>query len=98
MKDLEIKTSIVIYLVFASNTTLSCFFLFFLIIDSKILISEAIAQIFNSTAQLTMPIAIPTKETKEETETHSVTTKAKISKCSIKFKLVQTFMCLLIAN
>ena len=38
-----------------------------------------------------MPIGIPTKEAKPEIEIHTVTTKAKIIKCSIKFKFVQLF-------
>ena len=40
------------------------------------------AQIFNSTAKLTMPIRVTTKEAKAENETHSVTVAAEISKCS----------------
>ena len=35
----------------------------------------------NQTAELAMPMGIPTKETKAEIESHPVTTEAKISKC-----------------
>ena len=57
---------------FANNTILSCFFFFFLIIDLYFLIPAVIAQIFNSIAELMIPIGIPTKEPKAEIETHPV--------------------------
>ena len=60
---------------------LSCFFC--LIIELYFLISAVITQIFSSTAELVMPIGIPTKEAKAEIETHQVTAEAKISKSSI---------------
>ena len=46
--------------------------LFFLIIDLYFLIPTVIAQIFNPIAELVISIEIPTKETKEEMETHPV--------------------------
>ena len=61
-------------LVFANNTISSCFFLFFLIMNLYFLIPEVIAQIFNPTAALTMPLGIPNKEAKVEMETDPVTT------------------------
>ena len=70
-------------LVFASNTILSCFFFFFLIIDLNFLTPAVIADIFIATAELAMFIGIPTKETKAEIETYPVTVEAKISKCSV---------------
>ena len=70
-------------LVFLNNTTLSCFFFFFLIIDLCFLIPAAIAQNFNFTAELVIPIGIPTKEEKAKIGTHPVTAEAKKSKCSV---------------
>ena len=55
------------------------------------LIPAVIARIFDPTSEIAMSIGITTKEAKAETETHPVTVEAKISKCSIKFKAVQTF-------
>ena len=52
-------------------------FLFSLIID---LITAVIAQIFISTAELAIPVKIPTIETKAKMETHPATEEAKISK------------------
>ena len=68
-------------LVFANNTILICFF--FLIIDLCFLIPAGIAQIFIPTAELVIPIGLPTKEAKVAIETHPVTAEAKISMCSI---------------
>ena len=68
---------------FANNTILSCFFFFILIIDLYFLIPAFIAQIFNPIAELIIPIGIPTKEAKEEMETHPVIAEAKIRKCSV---------------
>ena len=68
---------------FASNTILSCFFFFFLIIDLYFLIPTVIAQIFNLIEELVIPIGIPTKEAKAEIETHPVIVQAKTRKCSI---------------
>ena len=68
---------------FASNTILSCFFFFFLIIDLYFLISTVIAQIFNPIEELVIPIGIPTKEAKAEVKTHPVIVQAKTRKCSI---------------
>ena len=83
IKVLEIKTSILFNLDFANNTILSIFFFFFLIINLYFLIPAVIAQIFNRIMELITPIAIPTKETKAEMETHLVTVEPKITKCSI---------------
>ena len=58
---------------FASDDILSCFFFFFLIIDLYFLIPAVITSIFNFIAELVIPIRIPTKEAKEEMETHAVT-------------------------
>ena len=57
---------------FANNTILSCFFLFFLIIDLHFLIPAVTAQIFNPIAGLLIPIGIPSKEAKAEMKTHPV--------------------------
>ena len=66
-----------------SNAILSCFFFVFLIIDLYFLITAVITQIFNRTAELVIPIGIPTEEEKPEIEGHPVTAEIKISKCSI---------------
>ena len=58
-------------------------FFFFLIIDLYFLIPAVIAQIFNHTVELVIPIGKPIKEVKAEIETHLVTTEAKITKYSI---------------
>ena len=55
-------------LVFASNTILSCFFLFFLIIDLYLLIPTVVAQIFIPTAELAIPKGTPTNEVNAEIE------------------------------
>ena len=70
-------------LVFANNIILTCFFFFFLIIVLYVLIPAAIALIFNSIAELVIPIGISSKEAKAEIETHPVIVEAKISKCLI---------------
>ena len=82
-KVLEIETSMLFSLDFASNTILSCFFFFFLIIDLYFLIPTVIAQIFNPIEELVIPIGIPTREAKAEVETHPVIVQAKTRKCSI---------------
>ena len=56
---------------FADNTILSFYHL------------AVIAQTFNPIAELVIPIGIPTKEAKEEMETHRVIVEGKIRKCSI---------------
>ena len=83
---------------FASNTILSCFFFFFLIIDLHFLIPAGITQIFNPIAELVIPIGKPSKEAKTEIETHPVTVETKIRKCSIYFRVVQTYSCFLLFN
>ena len=60
---------------------ITCLFLFFLIIDLYFLIPAVIAKNFNPTAELVIPIGIPTKEAKVKIETHPVTAEAKTSKC-----------------
>ena len=71
-KALDIKTSIIFHFGFPNNTILSCFFLFFVIIDLYFLILAVIAQIFNPISELVIPIGIPMKEAKAETETDPV--------------------------
>ena len=86
-KALEMKTSTVFNLVFASNTILSCFFLFFLIIDLYFLIPGVIfkvipAHIFNPTAELVIFTGILAHEANAGIETQPLTAKAKTRKCS----------------
>ena len=58
-------------------------FSLFLITDLYFLIPAVFAQIFNPTAELIIPIGIPTKEAKAEIEKHPVIVEAKLGKCSI---------------
>ena len=51
-------------LVFANNSTLSCMFFFFLIIDLYFLTAAVIIQIVNPISELVTAIVIPTKEAK----------------------------------
>ena len=55
----------------------------FLIVNLYFLIPLASAQIFNSIAELVIPIEIPSKEAKAEIEIHPVIVEAKTRKCSI---------------
>ena len=71
---------------------------FFLIIDLYFLIAAAIAENFNSTAELVIPIGIPTKDEQAEIERQPVIAEAKIRKFSIKFRVAQRFLCLLLIN
>ena len=58
--------------------------LFFLIIDIYFLIPAVIAQIFNPTTELLIPIGMPSKETKAKIlKIHPVTAKDKLRKCSL---------------
>ena len=67
---------------FGNNIVLSCFFSFFLIIELYLLtILTAIAQIFNPTAELVIPIGIPIKEVKAKIEIHLVIVEAIFRKC-----------------
>ena len=68
---------------FSSNTTYLCFFFFFLINGLYFFKATAITQTVNPTAKLVIPIRIPTKEAKEEIETHPVTSEAKMRKSSL---------------
>ena len=68
---------------FAKDTILSCFFLFFFIIDLRFLIPAVITQIFNPITKLVIPIGTPTKEAKAEMETHPVIVEIAISESSI---------------
>ena len=77
IKALEIKTSMLFNLDFANNTILSCFFFFFLIIDSYSLIPEVTARIFSHIAELVVPIEISRKEAKAKIEIHPVIVKVK---------------------
>ena len=54
---------------FGNNTILSCFFFFSVIIDLYFLIAAVITKIFYPTAELAIPIGIPTKEAKVQMET-----------------------------
>ena len=55
---------------FANNTILSCFFIFFLIIDLYFLIPAVITQISNPSAELVMRTGMMTKEAKAKMLTH----------------------------
>ena len=79
------------YLMFASNTTLSSFFLFFFIIHLYFLIPAAMAQIFNPTTELAIPTEMPTKEAKAEIEIHPVLQKLKCASLQFNLKLSKPF-------
>ena len=82
IKVLEIKTSILFNLNFAKNT-IFCDFSLFLIIYLYFLLPAFIAHIFNPTAELVIPIGMPSKEAKAEIQIHSIIVENKIRKCSI---------------
>ena len=63
----------------------------FLIIDLYFLIPAAITQILHPIAELVISIGKPTKQAKVEIETHPLTVKIKISKCSIWLKIYKLF-------
>ena len=48
--------------------------------------------------EIAIPTGIPTKEARAEIEAHPVTVEERISKCSIQFKMLQTFLCFLLSN
>ena len=56
---------------------------FFLIIDLCILSIAVVAKMFNSTAELAVPIGIPINKAKVEIKAHPDTAKTKTSDCSI---------------
>ena len=70
-------------LYFVNNTILSCFFLFFFIIDLHLLIHAIVTKIFNSTVELAITRGITSKEVKVEMETDTVIVEIAISKCSV---------------
>ena len=47
---------------------------------------------FMVVVELAVPTKIPTKEAKAEIETYAVTVEAKISKYTVKSKILQTFL------
>ena len=57
-----------------------------------------IAQMFNPIAELVILIGIPGEEQKAEIEIHPVIAESKLRKCSIQFRVVQTFLCFLLIN
>ena len=75
---------------FANNTILSCFF-FFLFIDLQFLVPAGTAQIFNPTAELVVPLGIPTNKAKAEMETHPVMCKLQQTSGQYNSKLHKCF-------
>ena len=67
-------------------------------IDLYYLIPCVIAQIVTSTAELVIPIKIPTKEAKAEMKANPVIAEIKISKSSILFNTLQIFYFFLLSN
>ena len=88
---------LVFNLVFANDTVLSYFFFFFFITDVYFFNSCSYCTQFHPTAELTMPVGIPTKEAKAEIETHPVTAKMKIS-AQCNSKPYKTFLYFLLIN
>ena len=83
IEALEIKTSMLFNLVLPSNTILSCFLFFFVIIDLYLILPAVIALVFNPIAELIIPVGISTKETKQEIEINPVAAEAKTRTCSM---------------
>ena len=79
IKVLEIKTSIVFRLVFATNT-FHQFFLLFLITDLYFLIPTVYAQIFNPNAELVMTTETPTNGINKVIKTYPLTVETEIRK------------------
>ena len=90
IEALNVKASMLFNLVLANNTFLSCFFFYFLVIDLYFISHVVCAHIFNPIAELIILIGLRSSEAKAETKIYPVTTEAKISKCSIQFKVVET--------
>ena len=87
---MEIKTSMLFNLDFASDVILPGFFSFSLFIDLYFLIPTVITQIFNPNA-FVIPIEIPTKEAKSEMETHQVTIEITIARHQFNSKVYKLF-------
>ena len=68
---------------FADNAILSCLFLFFLIIELNLLLPTFMAQNFNHTPELAIPVGTPTNETNSKIETQSEIVESKIIKSLI---------------
>ena len=47
---------------------------------------------FTPIAEFVITKGTPTKEAKEKLETNPITVEAKINKCSVQFKVLQTFL------
>ena len=77
IEALEIKTSMLFNVDFASNTFLSSFFFFYLIIYLYSFVPAATVKIFNPIAELLIPIGTLIKEAKPGMETHPVFVEAK---------------------
>ena len=76
-------TYMVFNLSFADNAILSCLFLFFLIIDLNLLLPTFMAQIFNHTPELAIPVGTTTNKTNSKIETQSEIVESKIIKSLI---------------
>ena len=92
--NLEVKTSVVFYLVFDKNRVLLCFILllciivlffysFFIFPDYCLIIFNncKYLQMVDHVEKLAIPRGIPSKEEKEEIEIYPVTIETKIIKC-----------------
>ena len=64
IKNLEIKSSMLFDLIFASNTILSCLFFFFWIINLYFLTFAIIIKKINPFTELIIHMGIPSKEVK----------------------------------
>ena len=73
-------------------------FFLFLIIDLYFLIFATVAKTFVPIVELIIHIEISIKEEKAEMEIHIVTAKTKVRKCSMGFRVIQTFSFLLLNN
>lgn len=70
------------------------FFIYFFLFDLYFLITAVIAQLFNPTAELAVPIEILTSEVKAEIETQLVIAESNKSNCSMYYEAVNVFVLL----
>ena len=70
------------------------FFIYLFLFDLYFLITAVIAQLFNPTAELAVPIEILTSEVKAEIETQLVIAESNKSNCSMYYEAVNVFVLL----
>lgn len=95
---LKIEISMLFNLVISKYNILSWFFFSFSwLLTDYFLVLEVIAQIFKPTAELPIPIGMPTKEVNAAIETQPLIPETTISKFSVQFTYF-SFFCALLAS